>query len=247
MKALDASGEIIRGYARKPIPITTKSDGTFVTCADRQAEQVIRNVLLQERPSDGIIGEEFDPIRPEAPFVWVIDPIDGTKAFITGRPSFVTLIALLEHGHPILGAIDQPILNDRWLASQGSVTTWNGIPISTRQCDSLDQAIASASHPEMFARPDTQRAQNVTQAVRLMIYGGDGYAYGLVATGLQDMVIEADLKLHDYMAMRPIIEGAGGIITDWSGRTIDYHSDGRIVASGDRRVHEQALSLLNQA
>ncbi len=241
----DASGAAIRPHFRRPIPVELKADHSPVTAADREAEQAIRDRLAAERPDDGIIGEEYGIERADADYVWVVDPIDGTRAFITGRPLFGTLIACLRRGTPILGVIDQPITGDRWVGAAGRATLFNGAPVRVRACDTLAKATLSATSPHMFEADDFAAFERVRRAgVRDTTYGGDCYAYGLLAAGFIDLVIEAGLKLFDFAALIPVIEGAGGMITDWDGRPLGPGSSGRVVAAGDAGVHAQALALL---
>ena len=187
----------------------------------------------------------YDNEMIEADLVWNLDPIDGTKAFLVGRPTFGTLISLLHQGRPILGIIDQPVSHERWVGERGEPSTCNGAEIRVRACAELAHAVLATTSPEIFRTEDEQRAfAKVAQAVRFTVYGGDCYAYGLLAMGFTDLVVEADLDLHDFAALVPVIEGAGGIITDWQAQPLGRGSDGRVVAAGDRRVHAQALALL---
>lgn len=241
----DAAGEVVRRYYRTPVAVEHKADASPVTIADREAEQALRALIRAEHPDHGIEGEEFGVERGGAELVWCLDPIDGTKSFITGRPLFGTLIGLARAGRPILGVIDQCILGERWAGAEGAQSTWNGRPIRTRPCPALDQAVLYATSPQLFrAGPEKAAFARVEAAVRLPMYGGDCYAYGLLALGFADLIVEAGLDPHDFMALVPVIEGAGGIITDWQGRALCAASDGQVVAAGDARVHAQALSLL---
>lgn len=236
---------MIRRHYRTPVAIEHKADDSPVTIADREAEAALRDLIRAEHPDHGIDGEEFGAEREDAECVWCLDPIDGTKSFITGRPLFGTLISLVHAGRPILGVIDQCILHERWLGIAGEPSTWNGHPIRVRPCQAIEQATLYATSPTMFDLPADRAAfSRVEAAVRLPMYGGDCYAYGLLALGFADLIVEADLDAHDFMALVPVIEGAGGIITDWRGRALGARSDGRVVAAGDPRVHDQALRLL---
>ena len=240
----DAAGAVIRQYYRAPLTVESKSDASPVTVADREAEQALRAMIRATWPDHGIDGEEFPGERLDAELVWHLDPIDGTKSFVVGRPMFGTLIALTQHGTPILGVIDQCILGERWQGAAGESSTWNGQPIRVRTCAGLHDAILSVTSPQMFTAEERAAVARLESAVRFPIYGGDCYAYGLLAMGSIDLIIEADLDVHDFMALVPVIEGAGGIVTDWRGDAVTPDSDGRIVAAGDRRVHEHALKLL---
>jgi inositol-phosphate phosphatase / L-galactose 1-phosphate phosphatase / histidinol-phosphatase len=244
----DTAGTIIRRYWRQPIAVETKADDSPVTIADREVEQALRELIRATWPDHGIAGEEFADERADADYVWCLDPIDGTKSFITGRPLFGTLIALSHAGRPILGVIDQCVLGERWVGVAGEASTWNGAPIHTRACPGLAQAVLYVTSPQMFKTPAGRAAfARVEGAVRLPMYGGDCYAYGLLALGFADLVVEAGLNQHDFMALLPVIEGAGGIITDWQGRPLRPGSDGHVLAAGDRRVHGAAIELLNRA
>ena len=243
----DASGAVIRGYFRTAVAVDEKADRSPVTIADRAAEQRIREILAADRPADGVFGEEFGVEREDAASLWVIDPIDGTRAFITGRPTFATLIALLQDGEPVLGVIDQPVVRERWVGARGHETRLNGVPVRTRPCADLALATLSCTSPEIFEGRDTAAFNHLRAAVQRTTYGGDGYAYGLLASGFIDLIAEASLALYDFAALAPVIAGAGGTVTDWQGRPLGRGSDGRVLAAGDRRVHGAALTRLGQA
>jgi inositol-phosphate phosphatase/L-galactose 1-phosphate phosphatase/histidinol-phosphatase len=244
LRLADAAGEVIRPHFRKPLAVSDKADLTPVTAADRAAEETMRALIEARFPEHGILGEEFGRVRESAELVWVLDPIDGTKSFISGVPLFGTLIALTREGHPILGIIDQPISRERWAGAAGRPTTLNGAAIRCRACPSLAAATLFATTPDMFKGEDVTSFARVSAAVKLTRFGADCYAYGLVATGFVDLVLEASLKPYDFCAMVPIVEGAGGIATDWRGASLDLASDGRILVAGDRRAHDAALALL---
>jgi len=205
----------------------------------------MRTLIEQRLPDHGIVGEEFGRVREEAEFVWVLDPIDGTKSFISGVPLFGTLVALTRRGRPILGVIDQPISRERWLGAAGRASTLNGAPIRCRSCPGLASATLFATTPEMFHGADAAGFSRVAGAVKLTRFGADCYAYGLLASGFIDLVLEASLKPYDFCAIIPIVEGAGGIATDWRGAELGLASDGRVLVAGDRRVHEAALKRLD--
>jgi len=204
----------------------------------------MRRLIAARFPQHGIIGEEYGREREHAEFVWVLDPIDGTKSFISGVPLFGTLIALARRGTPILGIIDQPISRERWVGALGRPSTWNGRAINCRPCSRLAAATLFATTPEMFAGNDAAAFARLTASVKLGRYGADCYAYGLVASGFVDLVVEAQLKPYDFSAMAPIVAGAGGVATDWHGRPLDLASDGRVVVAGDARIHAEALALI---
>ena len=241
----DAAGVAIRPYFRTPLVIDDKADLSPVTVADRAAEQAMRRLIAARFPAHGIIGEEYGREREDAEFVWVLDPIDGTKSFISGVPLFGTLIALAQRGKPILGVIDQPISRERWIGGAGRATTHNGGPIRCRICPGIAAATVFATSPDMFKGTDAEAFTRVAGQAKLVRFGADCYACGLVALGFADFVIEASLNVYDFGPMGPIVEGAGGIVTDWQGKPLDLMSDGRVVIAGDRRAHSEALALLN--
>jgi inositol-phosphate phosphatase/L-galactose 1-phosphate phosphatase/histidinol-phosphatase len=240
----DAAGVAIRPYFRQPLAVDDKPDLSPVTIADRAAESAMRRLIAARFPAHGIFGEEFGREREEAEFTWVLDPIDGTKSFISGVPLFGTLIALAYRGRPVLGIIDQPISRERWIGAVGRPTTLNGAPIHCRQCSSLAAASVFATSPDMFRGDDAAAFTRLGSAAKLVRFGADCYAYGLLAHGLIDLVVEASLKPYDFCAMLPIVEGAGGVASDWRGAPLTLASDGRVLVAGDRHAHQQALALL---
>jgi inositol-phosphate phosphatase / L-galactose 1-phosphate phosphatase / histidinol-phosphatase len=240
----DVARPIAARYFRTGVTVDDKSDSSPVTIADREAESAMCAVLAAQVPEHGVFGEEHGAVRTGADYVWVLDPIDGTKAFITGLPIFGTLIALLHHGKPVLGVIDQPILDERWLGIEGERSTFNGKPIRVRACPALDQAYMYSTAPIMFSGAFEKRHEALTRKVKLFRWGGDCYAYGLLASGHVDLVVENSLKLYDFAALVPVIKGAGGLITDWRGKELDAHSDGSVLAAGDAAIHRAALTVL---
>ncbi|WP_041794756.1 histidinol-phosphatase [Pararhodospirillum photometricum] len=241
----EASAALIRPLFRTALVVDDKADASPVTVADRDAEQAMRGLIRQAFPDHGIIGEEYGAENPQAEFVWVLDPIDGTGAFITGMPSFGTLIGLCHQGRPFLGVINQPILNERWLGGRGLGTTFNGLPVRTRPCPAVSQAALYTTAVELFHRAEDSAAfERLRQRAHLRRYGCDCYAYGLLALGHADLVCEAGLKLHDYAALAPVVEGAGGRMTDWEGRPLHIGSGDRVLAAGDAAAHADALALL---
>ena len=249
----DISGKAILPHFRKPRAVKNKAGPSGfdpVTAADRAAERVIRKAVVQRFPSHGIVGEEYGAIAGEGRYSWMIDPIDGTRAFITGSPLWGTLIGLLDAGIPTLGLMNQPFTGER-IWSEGHQARWRGADgkarrIRTRACARLADAVLTTTHPDMFAVPaDRERFDGVRSRVRMTRYGGDCYAYCLLAAGFIDIVVEFGLKAYDVVPLVPIIEAAGGVVTTWEGEpALD---GGRIVAASDRRVHEQALAILRGA
>jgi myo-inositol-1(or 4)-monophosphatase len=242
------SGETIRPFFRSALSVENKSHGGGfdpVTAADRAAETVMRALIKKTFPAHGIIGEEFPAERPDAEYVWILDPIDGTKSFICGLPMWGTLIALTRRGDPIYGLMHQPFTREHF-SGDGAGARYRGPAgdraLQTRPCAALSDAIMLTTSPLLMNETDRRSFGRVEQAVRLSRYGGDCYAYCVLAAGHIDLVIETGLKPHDVLALIPIIEGAGGIITTWeNGRP---HSGGRIIAAGDRRTHAAAMALL---
>ncbi|KAJ0252453.1 Bifunctional phosphatase IMPL2 [Hirschfeldia incana] len=249
----DASGEVIRKYFRKKFEIVDKDDMSPVTIADQMAEEAMVSIIFHHFPSHAIYGEEkgWRCKDDSADFVWVLDPIDGTKSFITGKPVFGTLIALLYKGKPILGIIDQPILKERWIGMSGRRTKLNGEDISTRSCPILSHAYLYTTSPHLFTEEAEKAFARVRDKVKMPLYGCDCYAYALLASGFADLVIESGLKPYDFLALVPVIEGAGGTITDWSGNPLMWKASSsavassfNVVAAGDSDNHQQALESL---
>lgn len=244
----DAAGEAIRPLFRGDWQAESKEDHSVVTVADRAAEEAMRAIVEAERPDYGIIGEEFGTLREGASRQWVFDPIDGTQSFVAGRPIFGTLIALLQDGWPVLGVIDQPILGERWVGVIGEGTTFNGKPIRSRACRALEGASVATTSPHAFAEHEVNAYLRVVAKAypqrAFPVYGGDCYNYGLLASGHLDLVIESGLKLHDYAALVPVVEGAGGMMADWQGNPLDAQSDGSVIALGDPARLEDVLEAM---
>lgn len=243
----DAAGAVIRPFFRSGVTTDDKSDDSPVTIADRNAEQALRALIGGEFPDHGILGEEYGLTNEAAGLRWVLDPVDGTRAFITGRPIFGTLIALLADGVPILGIIDQPVTGERWIGAAGRPTIFRGPfggKAGTRRCPSLGEAELSVTSPEMFEEHDRAAWARLQAASRRTTYGGDCYAYGLLALGQIDVILESTMKIWDWAALVPVIEGAGGRITDWAGGMLTPDSDGHILAVGDAALIDPAISHL---
>jgi histidinol phosphatase-like enzyme (inositol monophosphatase family) len=238
-----AADRAVAPFFRGNSAVEQKADFSPVTAADRAAEAVIREMLSTDRPGDGIFGEEYGISRGRTGRMWVIDPIDGTRGFIAGRPLYGTLIALVEDGRPILGFLSAGAAGDRWLGCTVGTprTVLNGRPIRTRCCASLSAARAASTHPLVFSAAGHASFQRVGRSVADMLFGGDCHNYGLLAAGHLDLVMEENLKPYDWAALVPIIEGAGGMITDWRGKPLTLASEGRVLAAGDLRVHAEAL------
>jgi inositol-phosphate phosphatase/L-galactose 1-phosphate phosphatase/histidinol-phosphatase len=240
----EAAGAAIRPRFRGSLGLEAKEDLSPVTLADREAEDAMRRLLVAERPMDGIIGEEFGVREGTSGRQWVLDPIDGTRAFIAGRPIFGTLIALIEDGWPLLGIIDQPVIGERWLGVAGRPTLFNGKPARARTCRELGGAILATTSPALFADDQLHAFEHLDGQVMSTVLGGDCYNYGCVASGWLDVVVEAGLKLHDFAALVPVVEGAGGRMCDWQGDPLHAGSSGEVVAAGDPARVEDILEAL---
>ena len=243
----DAARPLILKYFRSGVDYDVKADASPVTVADREAEAVMRGLIKEAFPDHGILGEEHGAERLDAPYVWVLDPIDGTKSFVTGKPLFGTLIALLREDRPIVGVIDMPVLNERWLGAEGMPTTFNGVPAKARSCDSLDRAWLYATSPQMFRGTEGDAFERLRSRCYASVWGADRYAYGLLASVWTHLVCEASLQPYDYCALVPVIEGAGGVITGWRGEPLRLKSEGRALAAGDPALHAMACAALTDA
>jgi len=216
-----------------------------VTEADRESERVMRALIEAEYPEHGIAGEEF-PERPaQGPFTWSLDPIDGTRSFTCGLPNWVTLIALLRDGRPVLGVIDAPCLDERYSAGEGEglfVRSGREAALQASDCSELSSARLSTTDPYLFKGDEAQAFERVRRSVRTTRYGLDGYAYARLAAGTLDLIVECGLKPHDYNALIPVIRAAGGVIGDWSGG--EDFSAGTVIAAATRELYEEAVSLM---
>ncbi|XZG69673.1 inositol monophosphatase family protein [Chitinibacteraceae bacterium HSL-7] len=241
----DLSADVIRPLFRAGVEIDDKCDASPVTRADRDAEAVMRAHLRAVRPDDGIIGEEFGEERADAEWVWVLDPIDGTKSFTVGRAQFVTLIGLLHHGVPVYGVIHQPVTNERWQGGLGQPARLNEAVVQVGDCQRLEEARLACTGPELLGDALGTFLDMVADA-RFAVWGGDGYLYGQLASGWLELVVENGLKLYDVAALAPVVTAAGGVMTDWQGRALDRHtaSSGRVVAACSASLHAQALARL---
>lgn len=240
----DVAGAAIRPFFRAEAGLITKADASPVTQADRAAEAAMRAMIERRFPADAIIGEEYGVKEGSSGRAWVLDPIDGTRAFIAGRPIFGTLIALLTEGWPMIGVIDQPILRERWVGAVGRPTLFNGARAQTRRCADLKDALLATTSPALFVDDQLHAFEHLDAQVRSTVLGGDCYNYGTVASGWLDVVVEAGLKLHDFAALVPVVEGAGGRMCDWAGDPLTGDSIGEVVAAGDPARIEDILEAL---
>ncbi|MDR3506587.1 MAG: histidinol-phosphatase [Caulobacteraceae bacterium] len=247
-----ASAEVILPLFRTENGLEDKAvTGLFdpVTEADKGAEAAIRRLIAQKFPEHGVIGEEYGEDRPDAEFVWVLDPIDGTRAFIAGIPVWTTLIGLRFQGQPMLGSIGQPHVGEVFIGdARGSrLESKSGVkPLRVRSCASLAQAITTTTDPLLFQDASAEAWSRLRQSVRLARYSCDAYAYAMVAMGSLDLVVETGLKSWDIEAAVPVLAGAGGMITDWRGAPVGRHG-GQVAIAGDRALLDQAIEILKPA
>lgn len=241
-----ARAEIAPLFRSTDIESEAKQDASPVTIADRNAEEAMRKLIEAEFSGDGIHGEEFGVKEGVTGRQWVLDPIDGTTAFLAGRPIFGTLIALLVDGFPVLGVIDQAITGERWLGVAGEPTTFNGEPVTTRPCRELAQASIATTGPHYFSQAEGEIFMTLAAKTdhKRMVMGGDCYNYACLASGQLDVICEAGLKLHDFAALVPVVEGAGGMMCDWAGEPLHDGSDGRVLALGDPARLEDVLEAM---
>ena len=242
----DAARPLALAYFRTPLDILSKADESPVTVADRTIEAHLRGLIEARFPDHGIFGEEMGVkagTTPEGGPVWVIDPIDGTKSFVTGLPLFGTLIAFLDGGVPVVGLIDMPALGERWTGLPGQAR-FGGAPARTSSCRRLAEARFFTTAPEGFTGADAARYQRLVARTALRRYGGDCYAYGLLASGHCDLIAETGLQPYDVMALVPVIRAAGGVITDWDGEDLGLDFDGRVLAAATPDLHAEALAIL---
>lgn len=239
----DVARPIAMEYFRGPLEIDSKADLSPVTIADRAIEAAMRRLIEGRFPGHGILGEEFAN-RPGDHFTWVLDPIDGTRSFITGMPLFGTLIALLHDGQPVLGVVDFPALSERWTGAAGQATRHQSKAARTSACLRLADARCYSTSPDLFAGEDLQRFNTLSFRASMRRFGGDCYAYALLASGHCDLVVEAGLQAYDYLPLVSIIEGAGGKISDWQGRPLTLESDGRVIAAATAPLWSESLAHL---
>ena len=244
-KLADEASETSMKYFRTKLDIDNKNDKSPVTIADKNTELKIRSLIENEYPSHGILGEEFNSVNPNAEFIWVIDPIDGTRSYIAGHKDFGNLISLTHNKDPIIGIINCPAHNERWVGVKNQISTLNNKRIRTSKVSKIKDAYLFTSGL-YFDEPNLRSAvEKINNQVRYFRYGGDCYMYGMLASGLIDIVIEDTLKTHDYMALVNVIEGAGGKITDKFGEPISTESQGSVIASANEELHSEIISHTN--
>lgn len=240
----DASATILRREFRKDMTWQNKADGTPVTRIDQDIETMWRKAITHRFPDHGMIGEEYDPVRTDATWQWAMDPIDGTLSFISGKPLFGSLIGIIHQRRPIYGIIDHPALDERWCGGVDHPTRRNGKLCRVRGGSTLEKAMLCATSPHMFPRDDAVAFERLRSQTGYVSYGSDCHAYAQLASGQVDMIAESDMKDGDYCALVPVIEAAGGIITDWNGNPLAPGSNGTVLACGDAPLHQQALRIL---
>jgi histidinol phosphatase-like enzyme (inositol monophosphatase family) len=239
----EISGKIIKSYFRSNITIDTKADLSPVTIADKKAEELMRNTIIKNFPEHGIIGEEFGSHNENAEYQWILDPIDGTKSFICGAISFGTLIALTKKGKPILGVINQPVLNE-FLIGNNDTAMLNGVAVNIRKNNRLsDSVLLTTDHLNVQKYQDIDKFNDLINRVKLYRNWGDCYGYYLIATGFADIMIDPVMSIWDSMALIPVIRGAGGTITDYHGN--DPVTGQSIIATGSAEVHREVVKILN--
>ena len=247
LELADAAHAMLAPAGRVRPDTTVKPDRSFVTSFDLEIERRLRALIGARFPAHGVIGEEHDATDAQAELVWVLDPIDGTAPFIAGAPVYGTLIALALGGRPIVGVIAQAATADRWVGARGRPTRHTDGICRTRACPSLGQAILTSSNPDFFAADETPALDALRARTAWRIYGTACMAYGLLASGRTDVALDTGFKVHDFAPYVPIVEGAGGIITDWEGRPLTLDSGPRILATGDPERHAEALAAVRTA
>ena len=240
----DAAAAQSMAWFRQPLEVITKADESPVTLADRAAETAMRAVLAAQAPADGIYGEEHGQERLDAARVWVLDPIDGTRSFITGSPLWGTLIGVLQGSRVVLGMIDMPVLKERWIGQSGKGATRNGQPVRASGCTEVAKARIVTTSPDIFAPADWQAFDRLSRQCAMRRFGGDCYGYAQLAGGTIDLVVETGLQPYDYLGPAGLIEAAGGVITDWQGQPLGLTSDGRVIAAATPELHGQAMAIL---
>ena len=242
----DISKEILKKKFQNSFDVEKKPDGSYVTNIDKEIELIFREKVEKKYPNHGVIGEEFGDNKNVSEYTWIIDPLDGTHNFISGKPLFGTLISCLKNQKPIIGIVDIPILDERWHGGKEI-----GVMLNNKKCKNqkfkkdFNELIISSTSLLMFKGNDEKLIRNIYKKIRFPVFGADCYSYGLLLSGKIDLIIEASLKPWDYLAQVSLIEEQGGVITDWTGRDLNLNSDGKIVASLDKNHHKRTIELLN--
>lgn len=244
-KLADASREILLETAKNPPEISIKSDSSYVTNADKVAEAKLREMISETYPHHGIVGEEYEDTNADAEFVWVLDPIDGTAAFIAGIPVYGTLIGLAWNGKPYVGVMDHPVTADRWTGVAGRFACRNGAPVVVKSCGDLENAFVTCSNVDFMTEKEQARFAKLRAVVRYVQYGGSCFAYGVLASGRTDLAVDGGFGTYDVFASAAVILGAGGFMTDWDGKQIDTNWSGQVIAAGDRHCLDAAIRILD--
>lgn len=239
----DVARRIAMAHFRTPVAVTAKSDGSPVTIVDKEIETEMRRMIRAAFPRHAIRGEEF-PAEGSGEFTWMLDPIDGTKSFITGFPLFGSLIGLLQGERPVLGVVEAPAMAERWVGCEGRPTLFNGREARTSACRTLGDAVVYTTTAETFNSEERPRFEALGARAALRRYGGDCYLYGMLASGSCQLVVEVQLKPHDFMAVVPVVEGAGGRMSDWRGAPLSITSNGRVVAAANETLWKEAIAEL---
>ncbi|MEM7746214.1 MAG: inositol monophosphatase family protein [Pseudomonadota bacterium] len=243
----DESRSILQEVSGMTPAVDIKADQSYVTETDRRIETRLREMIEAEYPEHGIMGEEHGSRDLDAEFVWVLDPIDGTAPFVAGIPVYGTLIGLARQASPWLGIIDHPATSDRWVGVSGEWATRNGERVHTRPCADFEPALMTNSNPDFFSPPERAAFDALRARVRYTQYGGSCYAYGVLASGRTDLAVDGGLDPFDIFAPAAVVEGAGGVITDWSGERFTLDWRGLVLASGDAELHARALAFLRSS
>jgi histidinol phosphatase-like enzyme (inositol monophosphatase family) len=243
---LDSASKIALQYFRQPVSVELKADDSPVTIADREIEQAIRNLITERFPAHAIYGEEQGQTSGEGG-TWVIDPIDGTKSFLLGNPLFGCQVGFVEDSIVQAGGLSMPALNETWIADRSGPTTRNGISCRTSQCRGLASASLLTSSPDFFNRDEYGAFEALSKQIRYRRFGGDCYTYAMLAGGWADLVVESALYPFDYLPLVPIVEQAGGIISDWQGNSLGLSSGSQVIAAATPQLHEAALKILEQS
>lgn len=240
----DNAREIALQYYRKAKQQWMKPDDTWVTEADCKIEQMARSMVSEQYPNHAFFGEEYGDSDSRNSLKWCLDPIDGTMPFVYGLPTFGVLISLTREAEPIVGIIESPALGERWCGAKDERSTWQGSPCRTNSKQALASAVVMATSPDMFTEAEYKAFDRVSRGARERRFGADCYAYGLLASGWVDIVMESDMKPYDMMALVPVIQGAGGVISDWEGGQLTLDSGPWVLAAANRTLHRECLQLI---
>lgn len=243
-KLADRSRSMLREASQRAPDVEIKQDASFVTATDKAVEAALREMILDAYPGHGILGEEFENTNIGAEFVWVLDPIDGTAAFVAGIPVYGSLIGLAWNGAPYVGVIEHPMTADRWVGVAGTLARFNGDPIRVRACASMDVAYATCSNRDFMSAAEQERFDRVRERVQYVQYGGSCYSYGVLASGRVDLALDGGLDAFDIYAPAAVITGAGGFVTDWHGAALSFDMKGTVLAAGDRARLDETLSIV---